>query len=189
MNLEEITKQSEYIYKGRIINLRKDLVLLPNGKQAQREVIEHPGGASVLAVTDDGQALFVEQYRIPFGKVLLEIPAGKLEKGEDPRTCAAREIIEETGYKAKELEPIVECFPSPGCYGETLYLFLAKGLIFVGENPDADEFLKVVKIPIEKAVNMAVNGEFEDAKTIISLLIYAKKYLNAAAAPRNINRK
>lgn len=175
-DLQEIPQKSEYLYRGRIINLRKDEVLLPNGKTAQREIIEHPGGASVLAITDSGEALMVRQYRPPFGKILLEIPAGKLEKGEEPKECAAREIIEETGYKAEKLIPLMNCLPSPGCYGETLYLFLAEGLTFVGENPDADEFLQVVKIPIDRAIEMAQSGELPDAKTTISLLIYAQKY-------------
>ena len=175
-DLQEIPQKSEYLYRGRIINLRKDEVLLPNGKTAQREIIEHPGGASILAVTDGGEVLMVNQYRPPFGKILLEIPAGKLEKGEDPKECAAREIIEETGYKADKLIPLMNCLPSPGCYGETLYLFLAQGLSFVGENPDADEFLQVVKMPLGRAIEMAQNGELPDAKTTISLLIYAQKY-------------
>ncbi|MBQ0110917.1 MAG: NUDIX hydrolase, partial [Oscillospiraceae bacterium] len=134
MNLKEITQKTEYIYKGRIINLRKDDVLLPNGNLADREIIEHPGGASILAVTDEGEVLFVEQYRHPTGDILTEIPAGKLEKGEKPEVCAAREIVEETGYKASKLELLMSCWPSPGCYGEKLHLFLAKGLTFVGEN-------------------------------------------------------
>jgi len=165
MNLEEKQLSFDYKYKGRIINLRVDNALLPNGNQAAREVVEHPGGVCVAALNDNNEMYFVRQFRYPYMKTVLEIPAGKLEKGEDPLECGKRELLEETGAVADEYKSLGNLLPSPGYCGETIYMFFAR---VTGEKepcPDSDEFLDVIKIPLKKAVEMVMSGEIEDAKT------------------------
>lgn len=171
MNLEEKQLKAEYIYKGRIINLRKDTALLPNGNEALREVIEHPGGVCVAALTDQKEILMVRQFRYPYGEVVLEIPAGKRDSGaEAPIECGIRELREETGATAEKIIPLGELYPTPGYCGETIWLFGAKGLTFGETDPDEDEFLEVERIPLEKAVDMILSGEIKDAKTQAAVL-------------------
>ena len=171
MNLEEKQLNAEYIYKGRIINLRKDTALLPNGNEAIREVIEHPGGVCVAALTDNNEILMVRQFRYPYGEVVLEIPAGKRDsKTEAPIDCGKRELKEETGAIAETIIPLGELYPTPGYCGEIIWLFGAKGLTFGETNPDEDEFLEVERIPLEKAVEMILSGEIKDAKTQAAVL-------------------
>lgn len=171
MNLEEKQISAEYMYKGRIINLRKDNALLPNGKTALREVIEHPGGVCVAALTDNNEVLFVKQFRYPYFETILEIPAGKRDKGnENPLECGIRELKEETGAVAKRFIPLGELYPSPGYCGEIIWLYAATGLTFEEQNLDEDEFLSVEKIPLEKAVEMILSGEIKDAKTQAAVL-------------------
>ena len=170
MNLHETTLSSETLFTGRILTLRHDTVQLPNGNHASREVIEHPGGVCVCAVTDEDTVLLVEQFRYPYGDVLLEVPAGKLERGEDPLLCGQRELHEETGCTATTYHPLGVIYPSPGYVRESIYLYYATGLTRGEAQPDEDEFLRVVEMPLSEAVAMAANGEIRDAKTIAALL-------------------
>lgn len=171
MNLEEKQLSKEYMYKGKIINLRRDTALLPDGKTALREVVEHPGGVCVAALTDNDEILFVKQFRYPYFETVLEIPAGKRDKGnEDPLECGIRELEEETGAKAEKFIPLGELYPSPGYCGEIIWLYAATGLTFSEQHLDEDEFLTVEKIPLEKAVQMILSGEIKDAKTQTAIL-------------------
>ena len=171
MILEEKQLSSEYKFKGRIINLRQDTALLPNGNTATREVVEHPGGVCVAALTDGDELLFVRQWRYPYMEETLEIPAGKRDKkDEDPLECGKRELEEETGATAKEYIDLHPLYPTPGYINEVIYCFLATGLTFGEQNPDEDEFLDVLRIPLEKAVEMVLAGEIKDAKTQIAVL-------------------
>ncbi len=165
MNLTEETLSQSYKYRGRIINLRVDQAKLPNGKTAGREVVEHPGGVCVAALTDDLEVLLVRQFRYPYGEVILEVPAGKREKGEDPLLCGMRELKEETGAVASDYLFMGELYPSPGYCGEVIYLYLATGLSFAEMDPDEDEFLEPERIPLSRLVDMVLAGEIKDAKT------------------------
>lgn len=171
MNLEEKQLSKEYMYKGKIINLRRDTALLPDGNTAFREVVEHPGGVCVAAITKNDEILFVKQFRYPYFETVLEIPAGKRDKGnEDPLECGIRELEEETGAKAEKFIPLGELYPSPGYCGEIIWLYAATGLSFSEQHLDEDEFLTVEKIPLEKAVEMILSGEIKDAKTQTAVL-------------------
>lgn len=166
MNLEEKQLKAEYIYKGKIINLRRDEALLPNGNKALREVIEHPGGVCVAALTDNDEVLMVKQFRYPYSEVVLEIPAGKRDhKGEDPLECGIRELKEETGATAKNFFFLGELYPSPGYVGEIIWMYGATELSFGETCPDEDEFLDVEKIPLDVLVDRIMSGEIKDAKT------------------------
>ena len=171
MNLEEKQLKAEYLYKGRIINLRRDEAELPNGKTALREVVEHPGGVCVAALTDRNEVLMVKQFRYPYSEVIMEIPAGKRDsKDEDPLECGIRELREETGATAENFIFLGELYPTPGYCGEVIWLYAASGLTFGDCDPDEDEFLSVEKIPLEKAVDMIMSGEIKDAKTQAAVL-------------------
>lgn len=170
MELEEKTVNKNYIYKGRILNLRRDDAVLPNGKPCVREVVEHAGGVTVAALTDDNELIFVRQFRYPYMKVLLELPAGKLEKGEDPLESGKRELLEETGCTASEYVSLGEFYPSCGYTDEIIYLYLAKGLKFGEQKLDEGEFLNVERIPLEKAAQMVMVNEIKDGKTQAAIL-------------------
>ena len=176
MNLNEQPLSADYKYRGRIINLRVDTALLPNGSSATREVVEHPGGVCVAALTEDGCLLFVRQVRYPYQKVLLELPAGKLDPGEDPLEAGKRELREETGAEAARYESLGELYPSPGYCGEIIHLYAATGLTFGQMSPDEDEFLEVEKIPLEEAARMVLDNEIADAKTQAAVLkVYCRE--------------
>lgn len=171
MDLTEKTLTQEYIYRGKIIQLRVDKALLPNGETAGREVVEHNGGVCVVPLTEDGEVLMVEQFRYPYGEVVLEIPAGKRDsKNEPPLTCGHRELKEETGATATKMDYLGELYPTPGYCGEIIYMYLARGLSYGEADPDDDEFLNLKKIPLEQAVQMVLRGEIKDAKTQTALL-------------------
>lgn len=170
---------SKTVYDGRILKLRLDDVLLSDGTHSKREYVEHRGGAAALPVDDDGYVYLVEQFRYPYREVTAEIPAGKLEKDEDPMLAAARELEEETGLKAEEISPCGVIYPSPGYTNEKLYIYVAKGLSYVGEHPDRDEFLHVVRMPFSAALQHVLRGEIRDGKTCFALLKTA--YLDATS--------
>ena len=151
--------------------MRLDDVLLGNGRQARREVVEHPGAVAILAVTDDGEAFFVRQYRKALEKELLEIPAGKLEPGEDPAACAARDLAEETGMMPGALHLLATYYSSPGFASEKLYVYLATGLKPQEVEKPEDEVLEALRIPVTEALEMARQGKIEDGKTLIALLL------------------
>ena len=163
-------------YKGIIVRVRLDDAELYTGKVVKREVVEHPGGVTILPVDEEGSCYMVRQFRYPFGRMMLEAPAGKLEYGEDHRECAVRELSEETGFTADELVYLGGCCTSPGFSTEVLHIYLALGL-HAGEcHPDQDEFLNVEKIPLSELSRMVMDGEIDDAKTIVAVL-KAEKYL------------
>lgn len=175
MNLEEKTQSQSYVYKGKIINLRVDEALLPNGKTAGREVVEHPGGVCIAALTEQNELLFVRQFRYPYGEVLLELPAGKLSPGEDPLEAGKRELEEETGAAAKYYTDLGKLYPSPGYCGEVIHMYMATGLSHGAMHPDDDEFLEVERIPLKKAAQMVLDNEIRDAKTQAAVMkVYCK---------------
>lgn len=160
----------EEIYRGRIIRVTNDTVVLENGKTAQREVVHHNGGAAIVPVNEAGEIYLVRQFRYPYGKELLEIPAGKVEPGEDPMETAKRELMEECGLAADEFVDLFPVYPSVGYCDEVISCYLAKGLHSVEAQPDEDEFLNVEKYPIEEAAEMVMNGSLPDAKTSAAIL-------------------
>ena len=170
MKLEEKKLSSQEIFDGVAIHLFKDEILLPNGNKGVREVIRHPGAVCVLPFTDDGQVVFVNQFRYALNKVTLEVPAGKLEKGEDPFESGKRELEEETGCVAETYRDLGKFYPTPGYCGEIIHLYAAKDLTFTKQNLDEDEFLNVERIPLDKAVEMVLNNELRDGKTQAAVL-------------------
>lgn len=171
MDLTERTLSSREIYSGKIVRLRLDEVSLPNGETACREIIEHPGGVGILALDALGRVPLVRQYRYAFGRVVTEIPAGKLEAGEqDPLAAARRELREEIGAEAGRWDDLGTLLPSPGCYGEVLHLYLARDLTFGDQQLDPDEFLEVEYVPLEELLSRCINDEIHDAKTVAAAL-------------------
>ena len=168
MPFKEETKSKNIVYKGKILNLRSDDVILPDGKETKREIVEHKGGSAVL-VEKDGKILFVKQFRYAYKKELLEIPAGKLDEGEDPMVTARRELEEECGIIA-DMEFIREVYPSPGYTEEIIRIYKAKNLSIGKVNLDEEEFLSSVWIEKEKVRKMVKDGEIRDAKTLIALM-------------------
>ena len=172
----EKTIEKNTVYEGVIVNVRRDKAELVNGKVVGREVVEHPGGVTVIPVEPDGTVWCVRQFRYPFGREMLEVPAGKLERGEDPFDCAVRELSEETGLTADEFVYLGPCCTSPGFSTEVLHIYLALGLHPGNMHLDPDEFLNVEKYSLDALVEKVMSGEIDDAKTIIAVL-KAKKYL------------
>ena len=157
-------------YNGLIINTTLDRVMLQNGEQTLREVVEHPGGVTVIPVDDEGFVYCVRQFRYPMLEHLLEVPAGKLEKEEEPLQCAVRELSEETGISASEYVYLGKIYPSPGFCREILYIYMARGLSFGKPHPDQNEFLDVEKIHIDELVKLVMDNELADAKTVVAVL-------------------
>lgn len=177
MDLTERFVSREEKFNGRILTVHVDTVTLPDGSLATREVADHPGGVAVVAIDEENHVLLVEQFRYVLGEPLLEIPAGKLEAGEEPYLAALRELKEETGAVPAFFQPLGKLYPSPGCYGETLHLFLARNLTFVEASPDADEFLNVERVPLDDLIRRILKNEITDAKTVAGVL-KAKLYLD-----------
>ncbi|HVF55321.1 MAG TPA: NUDIX hydrolase [Pyrinomonadaceae bacterium] len=170
---------SEEIFKGRIFEVAIDTVR--EGELTYtREVVRHGGGASVVPCFDDGTVALVRQYRHPTVRYVLELPAGKLEAGERPETCAARELEEELGIVAGRMEQLSEFFTTPGFCSEKLWVFLATDLTETATNTEDDEIIEIVRIPFRRALEMIASREIEDAKTIIGLLLAAPRLGDAA---------
>ena len=169
MKFNEKTLSTNYIYKGKIINLKKDEVELIDGKKADREVIEHSGGACVVC-EKDGKVLLVNQFRYPYGSELLELPAGKINPNEAPEITAIRELEEEGGIKAEKVELLFKVYPSPGYTNEIIYVYKATGLTKSTQSLDDGEFLDAVWVEKEQLRKMIKSGEIKDGKTLIGLL-------------------
>ncbi|WP_027363728.1 NUDIX domain-containing protein [Desulfotruncus alcoholivorax] len=168
--MEEKRISSENIYAGKIMTVKKDQVILPDGRQGAREIVELSDAVAVLAINNNNEVLMVRQFRHPAGESLLEIPAGKVEKGEKPLDCAKRELEEETGCRAAVWKEICYFFTSPGFCTEKIYLYLAGGLSMHETKFDQDEFIEIETINVNEAMEMIKNGDIKDAKTIIGIL-------------------
>lgn len=162
---------SERVYEGKMINIRRDTVILPNGKTAIREVVEHPGAVAIVPIFADGKVILVRQFRHPVGQLLLEIPAGKLDKGEDPDDCARRELAEETGFAAANLKRLASIVTTPGFTNEIIHIYIATGLTPTMQQPDEDEFLAVEQYDRDQIRDLITAGQLVDAKTILGLLL------------------
>lgn len=173
MNLTEKTVNKNYIYKGKIVTLRCDDAVLPDGRACKREVVEHPGGACVLYVKD-GRVLLVKQFRYCYGEALFEIPAGKLNEGEDPCVSAKRELEEEAGVIADDLKHLFTIYPTPGYTNEKIYIYYAEKVREGNVHLDDGEFLNSYYLPLEEVKRMIDDGRIRDAKTIIAV----QKYLS-----------
>lgn len=170
MEFKETIINTEDIYSGKVFDVKKHTVELINGDTVTREQILHNGGVAVVAIDNDGMVFMVRQYRFGAGVETLEIPAGKLEKNEDPYEAGMRELREETGYKTDRLISLGEFLPTPAYCSEKIYLYLADNLEHCGQELDDDEFLSVEKYPLDKLYEMILNNEITDGKTIIALL-------------------
>jgi ADP-ribose pyrophosphatase len=169
--LEEKTLSSEKIYSGKVISLQVDEVELPNGKIAKRELIKHPGAVAIIAITDENKIVMVEQYRKALEQTIIEIPAGKLERGEQPDVCAKRELEEETSYECESLELLNSFYTSPGFANEIVHVFLAKGLTKMEDAAglDEDEFVNLMELTIGEALQAIEDKKIYDAKTIFAV--------------------
>jgi ADP-ribose pyrophosphatase len=169
---EEKTIQSETIFRGKVVHLQVDEVRLPNGKTSKREIVKHPGAVAVIPVTKDNKIVFVEQYRKPLEKSLIEIPAGKLEPGENPITCAIRELEEETGYTTNELSFVTSFYTAPGFSDELMYIYITDELekLDVPKDADEDEFVDVIELTLDEAKQYVLEERIHDAKTNYAIL-------------------
>jgi len=170
MDYTEKTLRRVNTYQGIIVDVSVDTIELPNGEHSMREVVHHPGGVCVVAVDENEMVTMVRQFRYAYGDHLMELPAGKLERGEDPLPAAIRELSEETGIEAENWTDLGPIFTSPGFSRETLYIYLATGLTQGEAHPDPNEFLDVEQIPLSRLVEMVDRGEIRDAKTVIGIL-------------------
>ncbi len=170
MELTEKTISTKEVFDGRVVKLRVDTVELPDGNIQTREVIRHPGGVGIIAMDDDKNVLMVKQFRTGAKEVLLEIPAGKLEYGEDPEECGRRELSEETGFVANEFSHLAKFYVTPAYCEEVINIYFAHGLVPSKQHLDDGEFLDVLKIPFDELYKMVINNEIKDGKTIIAVL-------------------
>ena len=165
---------SQRIFNGAVFDVDRDTLVEENGMEIVRDVVRHPGGAGALPLFDDGRVALVRQYRHPAGRELLEIPAGRIEIGESPETCASREVEQEIGFRAGRVEKLAAFYSTPGFCEERLYVYLATDLTRTAQDLDHDEMIDVVYLPLAEAVKMAERGEIEDSKTVIALLLTGK---------------
>ena len=170
MTFEEKTVSSETIYKGKVVTLRKDLVTTVCG-ESYREVLEHSGGAVIIPITDDNKIVMVKQFRYAAGRVMLEVPAGKTDPGEDPEKTAHRELKEETGYSASELTFLTRMYPTPGYSSEILYIYAARGLTPGETHFDDSEAIDIEYMDIDELEQMVLSGQIEDGKTQVAVLL------------------
>ncbi len=169
--LNERVITEDVAWTGRIFNVNRLRVELPDGREALRDVVRHPGAVAIVALTDDGRICLVRQYRTALSRVTVEIPAGKLDPGEDPLTCAHRELREETGMEAERMAFLTTIATSDGFTDELIHIYMATGLEFVESNPDADEFINVDLVPLPELIDAVLDGRIEDCKTVTGALI------------------
>ena len=175
-DLIEKKVSGEDVFDGVLLHVKRDTVQLPNGHQATREWIKHPGAAAVVPLLPNGDIILVKQYRYPVEHVTLEVPAGKLDSAEeDPLLCARRELSEETGYEAEKIWKLTTIATTVGFSNEYIHLYAADGLKSGEQHPDEDEFINVVKVPLREAVEMVEDGRIYDAKSMVSILLLAKE--------------
>lgn len=174
-HLRETRIDGEVVYDGKLLHVRRDRVRLPDGGEATREYVVHPGAVLMVPVLDDGRFVVERQFRYPLGRVFLEFPAGKVDPGETPEATALREMIEETGYEATRLTPLAVLHPVISYSTETIRCYVAKGLRHVGARLDHGEFLEVVTMSQDELLAALDRGEISDAKTISALLIYVRR--------------
>ena len=175
--LKETPKSSEKIFSGRLIDLYFDHIELPNGKSSTREWIKHPGAVCIIPILPNGNLCLIRQYRYGPRAEFIEIPAGKLDVGEDPLVCAKRELEEEIGYIAGKLTFLTNIHPAIGFSNEKMWLYLAEDLILSKQNLDQDEFLELYPIPVKKAIDLIYEGKITDVKTVIGIL-WLDKFLS-----------
>jgi ADP-ribose pyrophosphatase len=168
----EKTFSSTYVFRGKIISLRQDKVTLPDGRESIREIVEHPGAVVILALTNDDKMVMIRQFRKAADEVLWELPAGKVEPGENLKNCALRELEEETGYFSRKIKKLITFFSTPGFCNEKLTLFLAEDLEKRNKNEDADEFIEVELVNPNEALKLVQKNIIKDAKTIIGILYF-----------------
>ncbi len=170
-DLIEKPLSSTRLFEGKVINLRRDEVVLPNGRTATREVVEHPGAVAVIPRTREGNIIMVRQFRHPIGQILLEVPAGKLDPEEKPEACALRELAEETGFVAGRLRKLTAMFTTPGFTNEVIHVYLAEDLEKCDKQPDEDEFISTEVYTPAQLQHMIASGEICDAKSLVALCL------------------
>jgi ADP-ribose pyrophosphatase len=176
-HLSEKTLNKETVYRGKIISVDIEEVELPNGQLAKREIVRHQGAVGILAVTPEDKMLMVRQFRKPLDRTIIEIPAGKLEQGENPLHCAKRELKEETGFEAQFFKPITSFYTSPGFANELLHLYWADELTSGEAAPDEDEFVDILEVSLQQAFDYIESGEIIDAKTILAVYYWQNQQL------------
>ncbi len=168
--LHERILSEEPAWRGKILDVRSLEVELPNGRRTGRDIVRHPGASAVVALTETGKIVLVRQYRTAIDRVTVEIPAGKLDPGEDPEECARRELLEETGFAAGRISYLTTIATSVGFCDELIHIYMATGLTFKGANPDDDEFVNVDLVPLHELIDAVLDGKIEDAKTVVGAL-------------------
>ena len=176
INLIETCISSETLAEGVLLHAKRDKVRLPDGNESVREYIVHPGATLVIPVLDDGRLVMERQFRYPLGQVFIELPAGKIDAGEDPLVTGQRELLEETGYSATDWQFVAKLHPCIGYSNEAIYIYLARGLTLGQHSRDHEEFLEIFTMTLEEAMGAMRNGEITDGKTMIALF-WADKYL------------
>ena len=169
--LAEHPLTEDVAWTGRIFNVNRLQVELPDGRRALRDVVRHPGAVAIVALTEEGRICLVRQYRTALGRVTVEIPAGKLSAGEDPLECANRELLEETGMVAEKMAFLTTIASSDGVCDELIHIYMATGLTFAKSSPDDDEFINVDLVEVSELVDAVLDGRIEDAKTVVGALL------------------
>lgn len=168
--LVEEPLSEDVVYEGAVVSVNRMRAKLPDGNVAERDIVRHPGAVAIVALDDDGRIALVRQWRAALGRVTVEIPAGKLKLGEDPLTCAHRELAEETGFRAQKMAYLTSIATAAGFCDEMIHIYMATGLTFEGAHPDADEFLQVDLVEISELIDAVLDGQIEDAKTVVGAL-------------------